>query len=72
MTETKPWYLSSTVIGAILSLVATLVSLMSSGANSETLAFLKDQSVAIADGLVGIVGAALAIVGRIRADKRIA
>jgi hypothetical protein len=63
--ETKAWYLSKTIIGGLLSGVSAMLSIF----KVEWLNFSDTE--ALATGIVGFIGAVMAIYGRIKADKKI-
>ena len=67
MEETKQWYLSKTVWGALVAILASVLHAggfeLGSAAQNE----LADGIVA----LVGAIGGLLAIYGRLSADKRL-
>jgi hypothetical protein len=67
MDETKQWYLSKTVWGALIAIVASLLS----GMGLELGAGVQDR---LADDLVslaGAIGGLIAIYGRLTAEKRV-
>lgn len=63
--DTKAWYLSKTIIGGLLSGVSAALTIF----KVEWLNFSDTET--IATGIVGFIGAAMAIYGRIKAEKRI-
>jgi uncharacterized membrane protein HdeD (DUF308 family) len=65
--EVKPWYASKAVIGGAVAVVAGVVGLFGYSVNPE-------DSAAVTEALVGlgaVVGGLLAVVGRIKASKKI-
>lgn len=67
MDETKQWYLSKTVWGALIAIIASLLS----GMGLELGAGAQDR---LADDLVslaGAIGGLIAIYGRLTAEKRV-
>ncbi len=68
--DSKPWYLSKAVIGAIIAGVAGLLAVFkvgwASGVPSET-----DSVVAIVEQVAVIVGAVIALYGRLKATTTI-
>lgn len=67
MTDTKPWYLSAGVWGAIVSLLASLLSLFKVQLDPRLLDDLRDWMLALAT----LVASAVALYGRLRASRRI-
>ena len=65
--ETKQWYLSKTVWGALIAIVASLVPAMGMEFDAGTQAQLVDDLVSLA----GAIGGLIAIYGRLTADKRV-
>ena len=67
MEEMKQWYLSKTVWGALIAIVASLLPsaglALDAGAQSQ----LADDLVSLA----GAIGGLIAIYGRLTADKRL-
>ena len=71
MEEMKPWYRSKSVIGGVLAAVAGVAALIGyQFGPAEVEATSKDTLIVI-EGVVTIVGAALAIWGRVAAKTRI-
>lgn len=68
--ENKPWYLSKTIWGTAITLVA-LVAPKVVGWLGATPDEATATVLTIADGVAAVVGAALAIYGRVKADKKI-
>ena len=68
MNDTKPWYLSAGVWGAIVSLVASLLSLFKVELDPRLQGDLRDWMLALAT----LVASAVALYGRVRASRRIA
>lgn len=62
--DTKPWYLSKTVLGAVIAIVASAAGI---GLTSDETGQLADH----VDGLIAIVGGILAIYGRVVARKQL-
>ena len=71
MEETKPWWQSKTIWGAIITIVALILSLFGVQIDEQTKQVLVNEFVAAATAIGGIVGAVLSIYGRIKAEKRI-
>jgi len=70
MKDTKGWYQSKTIWGAIISIVATLISILTHKTISpETQQVIVNQIVNIATAVAAIAGGIMAIVGRLKADK---
>lgn len=67
LTREKPWYLSKSVWGGIVALVAVTLSVFGYGIGADDQAILVDYAVSIG----GAVGGLLAIYGRIVASKKV-
>ncbi|MFD1327623.1 hypothetical protein [Mycoplana ramosa] len=65
--DLKPWYLSKTVWGGVLAIVASLADLAGLGIDSLEQAELADHMTALLAAAGGIV----AVAGRIVAQKRL-
>jgi len=65
--DTKSWYLSKTIWGAILMIIGLVLNQLGYTLTAEDQATLVDVVVALASG----VGAILTIYGRIKASKQI-
>jgi hypothetical protein len=69
--ETKPWYASKTIWGAIVTIVSLLLSLKGIQIDEKTKQLLIDQGTAAVTALGAFIGSLMAIYGRIRAEKKI-
>lgn len=67
MQDVKPWYLSKTIIGAVITVLALVAGVFGYGIGAEDQAALADYAVTIG----GVVGGLLAIYGRVKASKEI-
>lgn len=67
MNETKPWYLSKTIWGALVSVAATLGGMFGVPVDVGGQAALTDSILQTVSAVAGIV----AILGRVSADSRI-
>ena len=69
MTEQAPkhWYLSKTIIGGILALLAGIAGLFGYAIDASAQATLTDLIYSASSAIGGIV----AIVGRIKADRKV-
>jgi hypothetical protein len=67
MEEMKHWYLSKTVWGALIAIVASLLPAMGMELAGSIQGELADHLVSLA----GAVGGLLAIYGRLTAEKRL-
>lgn len=67
MTGVKPWYQSKTIIGAVITVLALVLTAFGYGIGAEDQAALADYAVSLG----GIVGGLLAIYGRVKASKDI-
>ena len=67
MDETKQWYLSKTVWGALIAILASLLPAMGVELDAGTQARLADNLVSLA----GAIGGLVAIYGRLTAEKRL-
>ena len=70
MMDTQPWYLSRTVWGALVAIIASLVAVLSHN-KVQILATDQDQVVTLVMTIAGAVGGAVALYGRIVATKQI-
>lgn len=64
---TKPWYQSKTILGAGVTVAASLVALLGVEVSAADQAALTDSLLAIASGM----GGAVAIYGRVKASGSI-
>jgi hypothetical protein len=62
MQDSKPWYLSSSIFGSLLVVVSAALSIAKIDLG-DTPAFAND--------IVALVGAAIAVYGRVKAVKKI-
>ena len=69
--QTKPWYASKTIWGAIVTILSLLLSLKGIKIDEQTKQLLIDQGTAMVTAVGAFVGSILAIYGRIKAEKRI-
>ena len=69
--QTKPWWQSKTIWGALITIIALILSLFGVQIDEQTKQVLINESVALATAVAGIVGAVLSIYGRIKAKQRI-
>jgi uncharacterized membrane protein len=67
MQDVKPWYMSKTIIGAVITVLALVAGVFGYGIGAEDQAALADYAVTIG----GVVGGLLAIYGRVKASKDI-
>lgn len=67
MDDTKQWYLSKTVWGGLIAVLASLPRAMGIDIDAGTQAAIADDLVALA----GAVGGLVAIYGRIAANRRL-
>ena len=67
MTDVKPWYQSKTIIGAVVTVLAMILTAFGYGIGAEDQAALVDYAVSLG----GVVGGLLAIYGRVKASKDI-
>lgn len=67
MNETKEWYLSKGIWGAVVTLIATGLALSGYNIGPADQAVLSDAIL----GVVGAVGGLLALYGRVTAAKKI-
>jgi len=68
--DAKKWYQSKTIWGAIISILATLYSIISGHTvSTETQQVVVNNVQNIVSAVVAIVGAITAIYGRLKADK---
>jgi phytoene dehydrogenase-like protein len=67
MNEAKPWYLSKTIWGALVSVAATLAGMLGLPVDAGGQAALTDALLQVISAVAGIV----AILGRVSATSRI-
>ena len=67
MHDTKPWYTSVTIWGAVVSLLASLLSLFRINLDTQLQSDLRDWLLAAST----LAGGAAALYGRLRASRRI-
>lgn len=67
MDETKQWYLSKTVWGALIAILASLLPAMGMEIDGDAQSRLADDLVSLA----GAIGGLVAIYGRLTAEKRL-
>lgn len=67
MDEMKQWYLSKTVWGALVAIVASLLSGIGFELGADAQGELADDLVSLA----GAIGGLIAIYGRLTAEKRL-
>ena len=67
MDETKQWYLSKTVWGALVAIAASLLQGMGLELGPDAQSQLADDFVSLA----GAIGGLIAIYGRLTAEKRV-
>ncbi len=69
--QTKPWYASKTIWGAIVTIVSLLLSLKGIQIDEKTKQLLIDQGTAAVTAVGTLIGSIMAIYGRIKAEKKI-
>ena len=69
--ETKPWYASKTIWGAVITVISLFLSLAGIQIDEHTRQVLIDQGTAMATAIGAFAGSILAIYGRVKANKRI-
>ena len=67
MEETKKWYMSKSVWGGIIAVAAAVAGAFGFTIGADEQNILAESAVAVA----GVVGAVLAVVGRVKASKKI-
>jgi hypothetical protein len=67
MDETKQWYQSKTVWGALIAIIASLLPAMGMELDGSVQGQLADNLVSLA----GAIGGLVAIYGRLTAEKRL-
>ncbi len=71
MTETKKWYLSKGVWGAVLTLAGPLLASLGLELDDSTRSYVIEEAVALAGGVTTVVGGILALWGRLSASTPI-
>lgn len=69
MTDVKPWYLSKSIWGGVLALLAGVFNLADSDVTQLT--SLVDAAATHMTALVSVAGGLLAIYGRVKAASKI-
>ncbi len=69
--ETKPWYLSKGVIGAVIVIVATVLGIIGKPDAAEQVTAESEGIAGIISQIAALIGRALAIWGRITASTKI-
>ena len=67
MDDTKQWFASKTVWGALVAILAGLLQVCGTDLDADGQAQLADSLVSLS----GIVGGLVALYGRLRADKKL-
>ena len=65
--DTKKWYMSKSVWGGMIAVAAAVAGAFGFSIGAEEQSILAESAVAVA----GIVGAVVAVVGRVKASKKI-
>ncbi len=69
--ETKPFYLSRTIIGAVITAIVGVLAMIGYAQPDDSAGFFTDQSVIAAEAIAGLVGVGLTVYGRFKATKKI-
>jgi hypothetical protein len=69
--DEKSWYASKAVWGAIIAGICALLALIGKALTPEEQSILTDRIVELAVAIVGLLGAALAVYGRLKATTRL-
>ena len=67
MEDTKKWYMSKSVWGGMIAVTAAVAGAFGFNIGADEQNILAESAVAVA----GIVGAVVAVVGRVKASKKI-
>ena len=67
MEDTKKWYMSKSVWGGMIAVAAAVAGAFGFSIGAEEQSILAESAVAVA----GVVGAVVAVVGRVKASKKI-
>ena len=67
MEDTKKWYMSKSVWGGMIAVAAAVAGAFGFTIGADEQSILAESAVAVA----GIVGAVVAVVGRVKASKKI-
>ena len=68
LMDSKPWYLSRGVWGGIVAAVAGVLALLGRSLPADAVGPLTDDVMRIVEGLAAVIGGALAIYGRVKAQ----
>jgi len=71
MDNSKPWYLSKTVWGALIVIAATLLRLTGYDVSEADLQTIVDPVINVISNTMTAIGAVMALVGRFKANKQI-
>ncbi|KKM88065.1 hypothetical protein LCGC14_1262590 [marine sediment metagenome] len=71
MEATKPWYLSTTIIGAVIMVIATVLTLLGRPTLAEGVQAEAAPISGLITSVVALIGAVVAIYGRIKASATI-
>ena len=71
MNDSKAWYLSKTLWGAIVTVASFALSLLNIHIDPQTQQVLINQTWAVASAVGELVGTVLVVYGRIKAKKKI-
>lgn len=69
--ETKKWWLSKGVWGAIITVLTVLAGYFGVEVDPETQELFVDQAYAAAVAIAGLVGGVLSLIGRLKAEKKV-
>ncbi len=74
MYDTKPWYQSSGVWGGLVAVLSPIAGYFGYTLTAEDAAAVAEgvtQLIVVSSGLASVVGGIFAIIGRVRASKKI-
>lgn len=67
MTDTKPWWQSTSIWGSVVAIIAMVASFFGFTLDADA----QQTVLTIITEIVGVVGAAIALIGRIRAKTTV-
>ncbi|SMO75399.1 hypothetical protein SAMN06269117_1263 [Balnearium lithotrophicum] len=71
MNETKKWYESKAIWGAVVTIFAIVLGFFGVQIDEQTKQVLINETTAFASAAAALVGSLLAIYGRVKAEKKI-
>ena len=70
-TVTKPWYLSKSIIGALIVIVATVLGLLGQQSTADAVTAESAGVSEVITSVIALIGAVVAIYGRVKASAKL-